>query len=802
MSAGVVGGRVRPARTVRCFLWAALLSLSALGARAQMPLHNIAEPPPAAAAITQGAAVAQGGRIAQIRVEGAQRIEPETVLSYMTVGPGQPFDPESVDLSLKRLFATGLFADVVIRREGDALIVHVVENPIINRIVFEGNRAKKEDDLNKEVEIRPRTVFTRARVQADVTRIVELYRRSGHFAAKVTPKIVELPQNRVDLVFEIKEGSVTGVGKINFIGNRAFTDRELRKVIVTRQSGISAWFSSSANYDPDRIAYDREQLRKFYLKNGYADFNAISTVAELTPDAHAFIITYTIDEGPQYKFGKVSIETTLAEFNPKALGKSIGIKPGETYNADRIDAATETITFAAGTRGYAFVDVKPRAQRHADTKTIDVVLQVNEGPRVYIERINIRNNTRTLDKVIRREIRLAEGDPYNRVLVDRSKARIKSLGFFKDVEIKEQPGTAGDRTILDVAVTEQPTGEVSLSFGFSSDATLANLSITERNLLGRGQYLRFDVSASNLAQQIDLSFTEPYFLDRSLAFGFDLYKVLSDYTRYSGYRADSLGASFRLGFPLDEYSSLQLRYAADRTMVQVDPGSCALLIIAPSICDQAGTHTSSTVGFTYSVDLRDDPISPTRGATLTLSQDLAGIGGEEQYLKTEFESAYYYPLFGKNSVLSLSWEAGYIWAYSGRPIRLNQRFFKGGTSFRGFQIAGIGPRDVVTHDAVGGKAYGIGTVELGVPTGLPKDFGIKAALFTQVGTLGSLDRTDLGSSATASRVASNLALRGSAGLSVFWTSPFGPVRIDLATPFLKAPYDKTESFRFSAGTRF
>jgi outer membrane protein insertion porin family len=747
------------------------------------------------------APTARGGVIAQIRVEGTQRIEQETVISYLTVSIGQAFDTESVDLSLKRLFATGLFADVVMRREGNDLVVHVVENPIINRVVFEGNKAKKEEDLSKEVEIRPRTVFTRARVQADVTRVVELYRRAGRFAAKVTPKVVELPQNRVDLIFEIREGSVTGVGKINFIGNRAFTDRELRKVIVTRQTGLGSIFSSNANYDPDRVAYDREQLRKHYIKNGYADFAVVSTVAELTPDAHAFIITYAIDEGQKYKFGNVTVETTLTELDPKRIEKAINIKPGEIYNADRIDSAIDTITFGAGVVGYAFVDVKQRLNKRADQRIMDVVLQVNEGPRVYVERINIRGNTRTLDKVVRREIRIAEGDPYNRVLVDRSRARIRGLGFFKEVEIKEQPGTAGDRTILDVAVTEQPTGEVALSLGYSSETSIIDLSITERNLLGRGQYLRVDVSTSSLAQQLSLSFTEPYFLDRNLSFGYDVYKVLADYTRFSGYKADSLGASLRVGFPLDEYSGFSMRYLAEETILKIDVASCQLGLISRSICDQVGRRASSVVGYSYSVDKRDDPIDPTRGATLSISQDVAGLGGDDQYLKTEVATSYYYPLFGKSSVLSFSWNAGYIWAFSNRPIRLNQRFFKGGASFRGFEIAGLGPRDLLTRDALGGKAYGIGTIELGIPTGLPKDYGVRAALFAQAGTLGLLDSQDIGTIAPG-RVDSALKLRSSAGISLFWTSPFGPVRIDMAKTITKADYDKTESFRFSAGTRF
>ena len=803
MSVGVKGSRVRLARSVGVSIGVFALALS-VAHRTAIKAPKVVAPvaDTSTSSVVGAGLIAPGGKIQRVRVEGTQRIESETVLSYLTISPGDSFDPEGIDLSLKRLFATGLFADVIMRREGGDLIVHVVENPIINRVVFEGNGAKKDEDLNKEVEIRPRTVFTRARVQADVSRLLELYRRAGRFAAKVTPKIIELPQNRVDLVFEIKEGSVTGIGKINFVGNHAFTDRELRNSIVTRQSGLSSILSSNANYDPDRVAYDREQLRKFYLKNGYADFAVISTVAELTPDAHAFILTYTIDEGPQYKFGKVSVETTLSELDPKLLQTAVNVKAGETYNSERVDAVGDSITFLAGTLGYAFVDVKPRMHRDAAKKIIDVTLQVNEGPRVYVERVNIRGNTRTLDRVIRREIRIAEGDPYNRILVDRSKSRLRGLGFFKDVEIKDQPGTAGDRTILDVAVTEQPTGEVAFSFGANSDTAIADLSLTERNLLGRGQYLRLDVAASSLAKQASLSFTEPYFLDRNMSFGYDLYKVLADYTNQSGYTADTLGGSLRLGFPVTEYSFLQLRYQVDSTKVGVSLAACILGYVSQSICDQAGKTKSSVLGYSYSLDKRDDPISPTRGATFSLSQDVAGIGGDDQYLKSELSMAYYSSIIGRNTVLSFQIDAGYIWSFSDRRVRLNQRFFKGGSSFRGFEIAGIGPRDLLTHDALGGKAYEIATVEMGLPLGLPKEYGIKAALFGQVGTLGGLSDVDRGPSVPPWQVASDYKLRATAGLSIFWTSPFGPVRIDLAQAIAKAPYDRKEAFRFSAGTRF
>ena len=617
----------------------------------------------------------------------------------------------------------------------------------------------------------------------------------------MTPKIVELPQNRVDLIFEISEGPVSHIAKINFIGNHAFTDRELRKTIVTRESRIWSMFSSNDNYDPDRVAYDGEQLRKLYLKSGYADFSVVSSVAEMTPDGRDFIITYTLDEGAQYKFGDVTVETTLRELDAKLLQRLVNIRPGETYNADRIDSAKDTITFLAGTVGYAFVDVKPHPTKRAGKDIIDIVLEVNEGPRVYVERINIRGNTRTLDKVIRREIRVAEGDPYNRVLIDRSKTRLKALQFFKTVDIKEEPGTAPDRTILDVAVEEEQTGELSLGLGFSSEEFTGDLSVSERNLLGRGQYLKLQISASTLREQIEVSFRDPYFLDRNLQAGFDIYKLLADYSSYSGYKSDSLGGSFTVGFPLTEYSNLALFYQLEKTDVKVDLSACNSGLISSAICDQSGQNVSSQIGYSFSQDKRNDPTDPSSGSTLAISQSFAGVGGDSRFVRTEISVAHYWPLYG-SLVLSYHWDAGYIWSYSGERVRLDQRFFKGGASFRGFQTAGIGPRDLTTDDALGGKAYGIGSIELRIPTGLPKDYGIKAALFAEVGTLGDLDPVDIGPNAANRNIKQALAWRGSAGISLFWDSPFGPVRVDFAEPFMHEPYDKTQAIRFSAGTRF
>ena len=398
---------------------------------------------------------ADGPAVQRINVEGNQRIEESTVLSYMVLKEGQVYSQAQVDQSLKTLFATGLFADVQIQQSSGVVTVKVVENPIINRIAFDGNSKVSQKTLDEEVQLKPRMVFSRAKVQADVQRIMEIYRRSGRFAAQVEPKTVQLGQNRVDLVFEINEGPTTGVSRIIFIGNKAFSDGTLRDKIATGESIWWNFLQSNDNYDPDRLTFDREQIRRYYLSEGYADFRVISAVAELAPDRSGFYITFTIEEGEKYNFGKVEIDTKLKEIPVADLQELIRFEGGEQYNAELIDKSVDALTLAAGTKGYAFVDIRPRVRRNKEDRTVDVVFKMEEGPRVYIERINIVGNTRTLDKVIRREIRLVEGDAFNRVLINRSRSRIRGLGFFKKVEVNEEPGSAPDRTVLNVEVEEQ-----------------------------------------------------------------------------------------------------------------------------------------------------------------------------------------------------------------------------------------------------------------------------------------------------------------------------------------------------------
>ncbi len=762
-----------------------------------------------ACAASPGVAAAQSvqsGLVQSIVVEGNERIEQGTVLSYLPIQPGDTVDPARIDLALKALFRTDLFADVKIDLVGTQLVITVVENQIINQVVFEGNSNLKEDKLKDEVTVRPRGIFTRGKVQADVQRIIELYRRSGRVSATVTPKIVELPQKRVDLIFEINEGPKTGILNVNFVGNSAFSDADLADVVVTKESRWYKFLTSNDNYDPDRIEYDREQLRTFYRNRGYYDFRIVSAVAELAPDKNGFVITYTVDEGPQYKFGKLSVDTELKKLDSALLTQLLPIHTGDEYSDKSIESATDALTFAAGSAGFAFVDVRPRYTPNRETRTLDVVFQVREGPRVYIDRIDIVGNTRTLDYVVRREINVAEGDAYNRVLVDRSKNQVKALGFFKDVTIEDVPSSAPDRTTLQVKVEEQPTGELSFSAGYSSISKLVlDLGITERNFRGRGESVQARISAGSLRQEVNFSFTEPRFLGRNLGAGFDVYSYRYDFSQQAAYDSRSTGANFRIGFGLTQNSSMSLRYTIRTDEVVIADSYCTSGVVSQILCQQRGAAITSQIGYGLRLDKRNDPINPTRGFYADLNQDLAGIGGEVRYLRTEADGAWYYG-FTKDWIFSITGSAGFINGFGGRTIRVNDRFYKGGQTFRGFEIAGIGPRDtnVGRTDALGGKLYAIGSLGLTIPNFIPEQYGIKAALFSDFGTAGLLDDRDRQSSVGIydPLIKDDLKLRASAGVTIYWRSPMGPIQFDLSRILAKAPYDKTETFRFSTSTRF
>jgi outer membrane protein insertion porin family len=737
-----------------------------------------------------------GGVVREVRIEGTQRIEPETVRSYLLVQPGDPFNDERVDRSLKALFATGLFADVNLRREGDVLIVRVVENPIINRIAFEGNHKFDEAALTAELQLRPRVVYTRTKVQADVKRLLDLYRRSGRFAASVEPKVIPLDQNRVDLVFEIDEGAVTGISSINFVGNHQFSASRLQETIQTKESRWYRFLSTDDTYDPDRLTYDRELLRKFYLSQGYADFRVVSAIAELTPAKDGFFVTFTLEEGERYRFGKIDLESKIKELNASEIRPLVTAKEGDWYNADEVEKTITALTDALGNRGYAFVDVQPRVNRNRETHTIDVTFEVQEGPRVFVERIDIIGNQRTLDYVVRREVRLVEGDAFNTSKVRRSQQRIRNLGFFKKVEVTNAQGSAPDRTVVTVEVEEQSTGELSLGGGFSTtDGPIGDVSVRERNLLGKGQDLRVGLTLSARSQQVDLSFTEPYFLDRNIAAGFDLFQIDQKNQLNATYDQFSLGAALRAGYQISELLRQTLRYTI-RTDDIKNVQSNASLFIA----QQAGSRLSSVVGQVLLYDKRDNKNDPTDGYFVSYGTDGAGLGGDVRYVRNKLSGGWFYSPY-PDWVVSATGEFGDIRGL-GQGVRIQDRFFVGGDNLRGFATAGIGPRDAGTGDALGGNDYYVGSLGVGFPLGLPQEFGLSGRVFTDVGSLFNID-LDRSNSALANVVVEqSSAPRMSAGTGVSWKSPLGPIRLDIAYPILRRSFDKKEFFRIGFGTRF
>ena len=727
--------------------------------------------------------------IQEVLVEGNERIEADTVRSYLSTAVGDPFDARKINDSLKSLFATGLFADVTIRREASTLIVRVVENPIINRVAFEGNQRIDDETLEAETQLRARVVYTRTRVQSDVQRLIEIYRRSGRFAAQIGPKVIQLAQNRVDLVFEIDEGPLTGVRRISFVGNKRYSDGDLRDQIQTRETTWWRILTSDDTYDPDRLTFDRELLRKYYLSKGYADFRVISAVAELTRDRKDFYVTFTIEEGARYKFGVQTINANLRDLKAESLEPFITTNSDDWYNADELEDTIQALTDAVGNLGYAFVDIRPNIKRNREDRLIDVTYDVEEGPRVYVQRINIIGNVRTLDSVVRREFRLVEGDAFNAAKIRRSRQQIRNLGLFETVEVNTDQGSQPDQSILTVAVTEKSTGELSFGAGIStSEGVLGDISISERNLLGRGQDLGLRLQFSTRRQEIDLSFTEPYFLDRDIAAGFDVFRKSADFQDESSFDQDTLGTSLRANYTVAEDLRHGLRYTLRQDKISdVNDGASRL------IKEQEGTSFTSSVGHTLTYDVRDSRLKPTKGYFVQFDQEAAGLGGDVHYLKHSLTTTYHWPLWF-NWVGNMRSRQGHIIGL-GEDVGINDRFFLGGASLRGFESGGVGPRDANTDDSLGGNLFYAFTAELTVPLNLIKDLDVDAALFSDVGTLSQVD-----DSGTEVLDVSNP--RASIGIGVAYLSPFGPIRVDFSRAVLKEDFDQIENFKFSFGARF
>ncbi len=729
-------------------------------------------PAPAAPVSAPAQAPAEVGETIQtIQVTGAERLEAQTVLSYIQLRVGQQYTKSAGDAALKDLYGTELFSDVQVNNDKGVVTITVKENPVINRIILEGNKRIKDDKILPEIKVSPRQIFTRSKIRADVARIIELYKRQGRYAATVEPKMVMLDQNRVDIVFEITEGDKSKVRQINILGNEQFSDGELRSQMVTKQARFTRLFSSGTSYDPDRMAFDQQKLRQFYLTQGYADFRVVSAVAELTPDKKDFIITYVVEEGKRYKFGDVKVESQLRDFDGDKLAKNLALHKGDWYNAKLVEDTIEGLNDTAGAFGYAFADVRPQYDRDKENLTMGLTFVIQEAPRVYVEKIDINGNTLTQDKVIRREFRLAEGDAFNSLQVKRSTNRIKSLGYFQEkFEVEQKPGTAEDRIILEANVEEKPTGELQLSAGFSSlERFIFQASIRQRNFRGRGQTVGLSGSYSSYSKSVEASFVEPYLFDKNVSLGVDIYR--RDYNsfnytnsdRNTTYQQSTTGFQVRAGVPLTEYLTAIGRYTLNYDDVSLDKGTyysvnsegdyaCDPLRAGRYLCDAIGKRLSSILGMSVVYDNLDNRQRPTRGETISANVDVAGLGGDVKYYRLRANAAKYWPL-GKGFIFSIQSEGGLIKGWGGDDVRLTDRFYLGEPQIRGFGIRGVGPRVVRQYltadsdgnytvkgedsdDALGGKYYYMNRAELEIPLGSgAREMGLRPSIFVDAGAV-------------------------------------------------------------------
>jgi outer membrane protein insertion porin family len=750
-----------------------------------------------------------------IEVRGNQRVDADTIRSYVGINPGQPFSSADIDEAVKRLFATGLFADVRITQVGGTLVVEVDELAVVNQVLFQGNKKIKDADLSNKVQLRPRSTFSNSQLEADAEAIRDAYRAIGREDAVVTTQVIDLGENRVNVVFEIQEGGRTKIASINFVGNNAFSDRRLADVITTKSSNLLSFFFRNDIYDEDRLRADEEALRRFYFNRGYADFQVISAVGELDEGENEYVITITVDEGERYDFGSISVESTIEGVPPESLQGLVETREGDIYSAKEVEDTIIALTERMAGMGYAFAQVTPRGDRNFDNRTISVVYSIDEGARVYIERIEIRGNTRTRDYVIRREFDISEGDAFNQVMVQRAKRRLEALDFFTTVEISTVPGSEPDQIILVVDLVEKATGEFSIGAGYATGGenkgVVVEASVAERNFLGRGQYIKLSISGGKNSRDFSLSFTEPYFLGRRIAAGFDILRQTRTYTNY---KSELIGGSIRFGLPITDALSTQIAYNISQEkysftsgcdvngdgVITTAPGfaECA---IAPALI--AGINASpwikSSVSGTVLYNTIDDMKNPHSGIYATFTAEIAGLGGNAKFAKFTARGTYYHTLSEEMDVVGLvTLGAGHVQGFGSGGLRVFDTFQNSDRMIRGFEYGGIGPVDSgPLQEALGGNTYFHASAETQFPLPvIPETYGLRGAVFADAATLFGNTLVGVNPAST------GMTWRASVGVSVIWASPFGPLRVDYAVPLKKMPFDKVQNFNFGITTRF
>lgn len=780
-----------------------------------------------------------------ISVQGNKRVETETIRSFVTLAPGESYTPARIDQAIKDLFATGLFSDVRVSRAGSGIAVRVVENSLINRVTFVGNSKIKTEALIGEVQSRSRGPFSSTMVDQDVARIRELYSRAGRANVNVNAQIANQADGRVDVTFSIKEGDKTGVAAIVFQGNNVFSNWKLKSLMSTTESNFLSFLKSSDIYDPERIAADLELIRRFYLKNGYADFRVVSSSADLDASRNGYVINIALDEGARYTVAGADVESRIADVDTTRLKGAVRTRAGDTYNAEDVEKSVDGISREVAQRGYAFAQVRPRGDRDSASKTVRIVYSVEEGPRVYVERIVVRGNTRTRDYVVRREFDLGEGDAYNKAIIDRAERRLRNLGFFKTVKITNEPGSAPDRVIVNVEVEDQPTGSFSIAGGYStSEGFLAEISVQETNFQGKGQFARVSVNNGQKSRGGELSFTEPFFMGRRIAAGFDIFTKYSDATSYSRYQSRTTGFTLRTGVPITEEFSVGTRYTLYQQKIRIPqtaslpyndcqlPGATISCInngeASVAIKEAQGKTVTSLVGLTLAYNTLDNFKDPTSGIFAELKPEVAGVGGDSRFFRAVATARYYYPITDDfNAMLKV--QGGHMMGFGSDKLRVLDHFYQGPDLVRGFAPSGIGPRDRngdSNANAVGGTTYLGATAEVTFPIfGLPREIGLRGAVFADAGTLfgyrgkktfdlngnGTLNGVGPGCDGVANLQSECLSvrdeskIRSSVGAGLLWASPLGPIRIDYAYALTKVRGvggDKLQAFRFSGGARF
>jgi outer membrane protein insertion porin family len=762
-----------------------------------------------AAATCVGAALAAGSeQDPAITVIGNRHTGADMVRSFFHAGPDGQYDAAARDAALKALYASGLFADVKISHEGNRILVVVVENPTVGVVAFEGNKKIKDADLKGQVQSKANGPLSRELVQSDVVHILDLYRAHGYFNARVVPKTIESKRGdngRVNLVFEIKEGEKLAVKDIAFAGNTAFSQVKLRGVVKTGVSNPLSFLLDNDIYDDDKIENDKDLVRRFYLAHGYPEVR-VSSAARYDADKKGVVVTFKIDEGPQYRFGKVGIESYLKTVDGRALHDNLRTQSGDTYDADAVTKSVEALTIALAKGGEPFASVVPRIERHGDRRLVDVSYRIEQGKRVYIERIQIHGNMKTRDEVIRREFDVGEGDPYNRALVDRGERRLKALGYFKSVKIVPAPGSAPDRVVLDVTVEEQQTGNFWVSGGYStSDGWLGSITISDTNFLGTGDIAKTTLTYGQYARGFDVAFTDPWFLGQRLSLGGELFGRQTFANSNQAFNTSLYGAKVSAGTPITDNLGVTWSYSIYNQGISLDPAAGTVSLPIQQAA-QAGSYWVSSVGSAMTYSTLDNAQDPTSGVWARTNNEFAGLGGAAKFARTTDDVRVYQPIVG-DLVGVVRGQGGYVTPWGGQQLPLLSGFFGGPQLIRGFAPNGFGPRDITpgtTMDNLGGNVYWTTSAELQAPMPfVPPDAQLKLALFSDVGSLWATNASTVpglaSSLSPAQQIANSQALRASVGASLIWDSMFGPIRVDYAYPIAKQSYDVTQRFQFHAG---